>query len=140
MPNEDRITFTNEDLMNQWSIIFFYPKDGSPGCTIESCAFRDKHDEIVDAGGKVYGISQDGVTRHKIFKQDNNLPYSLLTDREGQLSRQLGLKKTLGLLRTRVTMLVDPKGVIQGTHTSQFNPYGHIKFSIKILQKFINSS
>ena len=139
MPNEERVTFTNQDLMNQWSIIFFYPKDGSPGCTIESCAFRDKHDQIIAAGGKVYGVSQDGVTRHKIFKESHNLQFTLLTDRNGVLSQELELKKTLGLLRSRVTMLVDPNCVIQGTHTSQFNPYGHVKFSIKILKKLVNN-
>ena len=87
----------------------------------------------------MYGISQDGVTRHKKFKQEHNLPYTLLTDRKGEVAKNLGLKKTLGLLRTRVTMVVDPEGIIQGTHTSQFNPRGHIKFSIKSLNKLVTS-
>jgi peroxiredoxin Q/BCP len=135
MPNENREMVSKEDLLGQLSIIFFYPKDGSPGCTVESCGFRDKHEQIVKAGGKLYGVSQDGVTSHQNFKKAHKLPYMLLSDRKGEVAKKLKLKKTLGLLRTRVTLIVDKQGIIQGTHTSQFNPYGHIKFSIKLLNK-----
>jgi peroxiredoxin Q/BCP len=121
------------DIKGQWSVLFFYPKDGSPGCTIESCAFRDRYDEIVEAGGNLYGISSDSMQTHQNFRKKHNLQYTLLTDSKSQLVRKMKLKRTFGILRTRVTFIVDPEGIVRGVVTSQFNPYKHIEYSLKIL-------
>ena len=121
------------DIKGQWSVLFFYPKDGSPGCTIESCAFRDKYDEIVSAGGNLYGISADSIKTHQIFRQKHNLQYTLLTDSNGELARKMKLKRTFGILRSRVTFVVDPEGIVKGVVTSQFNPYKHIRYALLVL-------
>ena len=121
------------DIKGQWSVLFFYPKDGSPGCTIESCAFRDRYDEIVEAGGNLYGISSDSTQTHQNFRKKHNLQYTLLTDSKGQLAKKMQLKRTFGILRSRVTFIVDPKGIVRGVVTSQFNPYKHIQYTLKIL-------
>jgi len=121
------------DIKGQWSVLFFYPKDGSPGCTIESCAFRDRYDEIVEAGGHLYGISSDSIQTHQNFRKKHNLQYTLLTDSKSQLVRKMKLKRTFGILRSRVTFIVDPEGIVRGVVTSQFNPYKHIQHALKIL-------
>ena len=121
------------DIQGQWSVLFFYPKDGSPGCTIESCAFRDKYDEIVSAGGNLYGISADSIKTHQTFRQKHNLQYTLLTDSNGELAREMKLKRTFGILRSRVTFVVDPEGIVRGVVTSQFNPYKHIRYVLMVL-------
>ena len=121
------------DIKGQWSVLFFYPKDGSPGCTIESCAFRDKYDEIVSAGGNLYGISADSIKTHQTFRQKHNLQYTLLTDSNGELARKMKLKRTFGILRSRVTFVVDPEGIVRGVVTSQFNPYKHIRYVLMVL-------
>ena len=121
------------DIKGQWSVLFFYPKDGSPGCTIESCAFRDKYDEIVSAGGNLYGISADSIKTHQTFRQKHNLQYTLLTDSNGELAREMKLKRTFGILRSRVTFVVDPEGIVKGVVTSQFNPYKHIRYVLMVL-------
>ena len=121
------------DIKGQWSVLFFYPKDGSPGCTIESCAFRDKYDEIVSAGGNLYGISADSIKTHQTFRQKHNLQYTLLTDSNGELAREMKLKRTFGILRSRVTFVVDPEGIVKGVVTSQFNPYKHIRYALLVL-------
>jgi peroxiredoxin Q/BCP len=121
------------DIKGQWSVLFFYPKDGSPGCTIESCAFRDKYDEIVSAGGNLYGISADSIKTHQTFRQKHNLQYTLLTDSNGELAREMKLKRTFGILRSRVTFVVDPEGIVRGVVTSQFNPYKHIRYVLMVL-------
>ena len=120
-------------IMGQWSVLFFYPKDGSPGCTIESCVFRDKYEEIVSAGGNLYGISADSMKTHQDFRKKHNLQYTLLTDSKGELATNMKLKRTFGILRSRVTFIVDPEGIVRGVVTSQFNPYKHIRYALLTL-------
>jgi peroxiredoxin Q/BCP len=122
------------DIKGQWSVLFFYPKDGSPGCTIESCVFRDKHKEIVSAGGNLYGISVDSIKTHQSFRKKHNLQYTLLTDSKGKLARKMKLKRTFGILRSRVTFILDPEGIVRGVVTSQFNPYKHIRYALQVLR------
>ena len=125
---------TLADIRGAWSVLFFYPKDGSPGCTLESCAFRDKHSEILQAGAQLYGVSADSTKTHQHFKNKHNLSYTLLTDKKSALSKKMKLKRTFGILRSRVTFVIDPEGIVRGTCTSQFNPYKHIRYALKTLQ------
>lgn len=132
--NDYRETLELSDIKGQWSVLFFYPKDGSPGCTIESCAFRDKHAEIISAGGNLYGISADSIKTHQNFRKKHNLQYTLLTDSKGELARKMKLKRTFGILRTRATFILDPEGIVRGVVTSQFNPYKHIRHALQVLR------
>ena len=72
LKDSEKNTFSNENLLDRWSVIFFYPKDGSPGCTIESCSFRDKQDQIEALGAQIIGISSDSVSRHQRFKKKHS--------------------------------------------------------------------
>ena len=125
--DEKRKYITEEDIIGKWSVIFFYPKDESPGCTLQSCSFRDKYEEFNNLGVQIFGVSSDSVSSHKKFKKKHNLQYSLLSDKGGMLAESLKLKKNLGFLPARVTLIVNPEGIIIYAHTSQLGVTGHVR-------------
>ena len=133
--DEKRKYITEEDIIGKWSVIFFYPKDESPGCTLQSCSFRDKYEEFNNLGVQIFGVSSDSVSSHKKFKKKHNLQYSLLSDKGGILAESLRLKKNLGFLPARVTLIVNPEGIIIYAHTSQLGVTGHVRkalYEIKV--------
>ena len=125
--DEKRKFITEEDINGKWSVIFFYPKDESPGCTLQSCSFRDKYEEFNDLGVQIFGVSSDSVSSHRKFKEKHNLQYSLLSDKGGILAKNLKLKKNLGLIAARVTLIINPEGFIIYAHTSQLGVMGHVR-------------
>jgi len=135
LKDTEKNTVERGNLLGRWSVIFFYPKDGSPGCTIESCTFRDKQEEIEALGAQIIGISSDSVSRHQRFKKKHGLQYTLLSDPQSRLAKKMRLKRTLGFMRARVTFVIDPNGIIRGTVTSQFNPIKHVKSAIRQLEE-----
>lgn len=112
-------------LRGRWVVIYFYPADDTPGCTAESCAFRDHHDDFVEAGATVLGVSSDSVDSHKSFAAKHDLPFSLLSDPDGEVRKQWGVRKTLGLLPGRVTFVLDAEGVVRHVFSSQFRASAH---------------
>jgi peroxiredoxin Q/BCP len=114
------------DLRGRWVVVYFYPADDTPGCTAESCSFRDSFEDFTDAGAAVVGISGDSVESHQAFATKHRLPFTLLADTDGSVRRAWGVSKTLGLLPGRVTFVVDPEGVVQHRFSSQFKPTRHI--------------
>lgn len=129
--DEKRELITREYINGKWSVIFFYPKDESPGCTLQSCSFRDKYEEFNNLGVQIFGVSSDSVSSHKKFKEKHNLQYSLLSDKGGILAECLKLKKNLGFLPARVTLIVNPEGIIIYAHTSQLGVTGHVRKALK---------
>lgn len=129
--DEKRELITREDINGKWSVIFFYPKDESPGCTLQSCSFRDKYEEFNNLGVQIFGVSSDSVSSHKRFKEKHNLQYSLWSDKGGILAECLKLKKNLGFLPARVTLIVNPEGIIIYAHTSQLGVTGHVRKALK---------
>tara|TARA_B100001250_G_C19763612_1_gene773643 strand:+ start:374 stop:847 length:474 start_codon:yes stop_codon:yes gene_type:complete len=125
--DEKRKFITEEDINGKWTVIFFYPKDESPGCTLQSCSFRDKYEEFNNLGVQIFGVSSDSVSSHKKFKKKHNLQYSLLSDKGGMLAKSLKLKKNLGFLPARVTLIINPEGIIIYAHTSQLGVTGHVR-------------
>ena len=125
--DEKRKYITEEDIIGKWSVIFFYPKDESPGCTLQSCSFRDKYEEFNNLGVQIFGVSSDSVSSHKRFKKRHNLQYSLLSDKGGLLAVSLRRKKNFGFLPARVTLIVNPEGIIIYAHTSQLGVTGHVR-------------
>jgi len=93
------------------TVVFFYPKDESPGCTKEACAFRDAWDKLGAAKVTVFGISRDSAESHTLFREKYHLPFPLAADSNGEISRAYGVKSTLGMT-ARVTFLVGPDGRI----------------------------
>lgn len=95
-------------------VIYFYPKDNTPGCTAEACSFRDQYEDFKDLGAEVIGISSDSVASHQKFSKQYRLPFLLLSDSDKQIRKLFGVPTALfGILPGRVTYVIDKKGVIQ---------------------------
>lgn len=126
LPDQDGQSVSLADLRGAWAVVYFYPADDTPGCTAESCSFRDSHEDFVDAGARVIGISGQGVESHKKFAAKHQLPFTLLADEQNEVRKRYGVSKTLGLLPGRVTYVIDPEGVVRKVFSSQFRPTKHI--------------
>ncbi len=95
-------------------VIYFYPKDNTPGCTAQACSFRDQYEDFKDLGAEVIGISGDTVASHEKFAKRYKLPFLLLSDNLGKLRKLFGVKTNLlGLIPGRVTYIADKEGTIQ---------------------------
>ena len=117
LPNVEFITENGErlaagDLSGQKTVLYFYPKDGTPGCTKEACAFRDRMDDYGQADIQVYGVSLDSPESHRQFREKHNLNFPLLTDEGGRASEALGVLRENRERANRVTFLLDPDGKI----------------------------
>ena len=114
-------------------VIYFYPKDFTPGCTLESCGFRDRYEEFVEKGVIVIGISSDSVTRHKKFSDFLALPFSLLSDPCQIVQKKFGLKAYLfGILSQRITFVINKEGVLVRIYKNNLAK-GHIEASLKAI-------
>ena len=120
---------------NEPIIIFFYPKDDTPGCTIEACAFRDNYDEFKLNGAIIIGISADDPTSHLKFKKKYSLPIKLLSDEDSAVHKMFGVTKTLGLLPGRTTYISDRKGFVQRIFNSQFFPKKHVFEALRTISQ-----
>jgi peroxiredoxin Q/BCP len=117
-------------------VLYFYPKDDTPGCTKESCTFRDQYQDFKDAGAEVIGVSSDSAESHAKFAEKYHLPFTLLADRDGAVRRQYGVPATLGLLPGRVTYVIDRDGVVRHVFNSQFQAAQHVAEAIAALRTF----
>jgi len=100
--------FRLSDRRGKWSVLYFYPKDFTPGCTKQACMFRDYVGEIRAEGAEVYGISKDQPETHAAFAEKHRLSFPLLADVEGEVMERYGVKGLFGLAK-RWTFLVDPE-------------------------------
>ncbi len=116
-------------------VLFFYPKDDTPGCTIEACGFRDKYDLFQILGADVWGISNGNIRSHNTFAKKNKLQYPLLCDLNNTLRREFGVPKTLGLIEGRVTYIINSKGIIIHIFEDLLNGPAHIKEAIRALKE-----
>jgi thioredoxin-dependent peroxiredoxin len=101
------------DLGGQKTVLYFYPKDDTPGCTKEACAFRDRMGDYGEAGIQVYGVSLDSPESHRRFREKYNLNFPLLTDKDGRAAEALGVLREGGEKANRVTFLLDADGTIK---------------------------
>ena len=115
-------------------VLFFYPKDDSPGCTVEACTFRDAYEDFVEAGAEVIGISSDSLDRHSAFAQRHSLPMQLVSDKGGKVRAQYGVKSTLGLISGRETFIIDKTGVVRHVFRSQIRVKNHVAESLAVLK------
>lgn len=115
------------EYKNRWVILYFYPKDDTPGCTIEACSLRDARDDLADIGAEVIGISKDDASAHEKFKAKHLLNFTLLSDPDATIIRQYGAwgKKqfgTEGVLRK--TFIISPDGEVVKVY-GRVTPQGH---------------
>ena len=117
-------------------VIYFYPKNDTPGCTKEACSFRDEFETFTDMNVAVIGISADNVASHKRFAEKYQLPYTLLSDSDKKVRKLFGVKNTLlGILPGRVTYVIDKEGIVRFIFENQFGTEKHITESLRIIKE-----
>lgn len=116
-------------------VIYFYPKDDTPGCIKEACKFRDDFEKFIDINALVIGISGDSVESHKNFEKKYNLPFILLADVNNEVRKLFGVPKSMFFLPGRVTYVIDKNGIVQYIFNSQFGAEKHIENSLKKLKE-----
>jgi thioredoxin-dependent peroxiredoxin len=114
-------------------ILYFYPKDGTPGCTKEACAFRDEHEEFGKLDAEVIGVSSDSVESHRRFAEKHDLSFTLLSDEGGKVRKLYGVSNTFGIFPGRVTYVIDEAGVVRHVFSSQIGAVKHVEGALKSL-------
>jgi peroxiredoxin Q/BCP len=137
LPSQTGTTFNIGDLIGKKSlVIYFYPKDDTPGCTAESCAFRDSYEVFTDAGAEVIGISADSPQSHQQFAQKYNLPFTLLSDSDNRVRKLFGVPSTLFVLPGRVTYIIDKEGIVRHIFDSLLDFKAHVTESLNTIKSF----
>jgi peroxiredoxin Q/BCP len=129
LSDADGVTRTLSDFKGSWVVLYFYPKDDTPGCTIEACSLRDTHEDLTSLGAKVVGISRDGAQSHEQFAAKYNLNFTLLSDPDAEVMKAYGAwgKKMFGQEGVlRKTFIIDPEGIVQKVY-GRVTPLGHGK-------------
>jgi len=134
LPDQTGAPVRLHDLVGRKNVVlYFYPKDETPGCTIEARAFRDSYEQFSAKDAQVVGVSSDSVRSHRRFAQRYDLPFLLLSDRDGAVRRLYGVEKTLGLLPGRVTYVIDQTGVVRHVDSSQLRATRHPREALTVL-------
>ena len=120
-------------------VVFFYPKDDTPGCTAEACGFRDLYEEFARVGAEVVGISADSADSHQRFAGKHKLPMKLLTDADGAVQRAYGVRPTLGIFPGRATFVVDCGGVVRHSFASQLRVVSHVQQALEVVRRLERS-
>jgi peroxiredoxin Q/BCP len=115
-------------------VLYFYPKDDTPGCMLEACAFRDHYEDFVLAGAEVIGVSSDSSASHRGFAARHRLPFPLLADRDGAVRKRYGVPATLGLMPGRVTFVIDEAGFVRHVFSSQLAATRHVTEALEALR------
>lgn len=127
LTDSEGISTSLADFSGKWLVLYFYPKDDTPGCTIEACSLRDARDDIAALGAEVVGISKDEASSHEKFKAKHSLNFKLLSDPNGETIEAYGAwgKKMFGregILRK--TFIINPEGMVVKVY-GRVTPLGH---------------
>jgi len=114
LPDQNGKLHQLADYSGKWVVLYFYPKDDTPGCTKEACSFRDDLQQLEKLGANVVGVSEDNADSHARFAQKYHLPFPLLADKDGSVADSYGALTNLALIKfaKRYTFLIDPQGKI----------------------------
>ena len=120
LPDQSGKTHALADYAGKWVVLYFYPKDDTPGCTKEACSFRDDLAQLDKLGAQVIGVSVDDTDSHARFAQKYHLPFPLLADKDGKVADSYGALTNLYLVKIakRYTFLIDPQGKVAKTYLS----------------------
>ncbi len=136
LPQQDGSQFRLADALAKGAVVlYFYPKDDTPGCTVEACSFRDAYEDFKDAGAQVVGVSSDAADAHRAFVDKHKLPFTLLSDVGSRIRKLYGVPSTLWVLPGRVTYVIGAGGVVLHVFDSQMNPAKHVSEAIAVLRK-----
>ena len=139
LQDQNNITHTLSDYEGQWVVLYFYPKDDTPGCTTQACDFRDAVKRIIASKSVVFGLSLDSVASHKLFAEKYNLPFSLLADEAGEVSELYDSLHWLKSYSKRNTFIVNPKGNIVKVYLS-VDPKTHSEMVLSDLDSLQKAS
>lgn len=121
-------------LRGRWVVVYFYPKDGTPACTAQACAFRDAHEDLTDAGATVIGVSSDSDESHAAVAQKRDIPFHLVSDADGALRALFGVPRSLlGLVPGRVTYVIDPAGVVRRVINAPLRVSRHVRGALEAM-------
>jgi peroxiredoxin Q/BCP len=135
LPKANGETFTLADALGRRTVVlFFYPKDDTPGCTVEACTFRDNYEAFAEAGADVVGVSSDSAASHDGFASKHRLPMTLLTDAQGKVRALYGVKSTLGFMPGRATFVIDKAGTIAHVFVSQLRVKSHVEKALAVVK------
>ncbi len=129
----EKITLS-EKLKEGPVVLYFYPKDETPGCVAEACAFRDRWEDVRKLGATILGVSSDSAESHKKFKANRNLQFTLIADEDKQIRKAYGATGTL--IPSRITFVIDKQGTIREVYNSQLNASNHVEVALKSLKSF----
>ncbi len=136
LPSSTGVPVALSALLGQRPIVlFFYPKDDTAGCTAEACTFRSLHDDFVESGAEVIGISSDSVGSHQRFASKHGLRMTLLSDAGGRVRALYGVRATLGVLPGRVTFVIDRSGIVRHVFASQFRFHEHAESALEVVKR-----
>ncbi|GAB5538011.1 MAG: peroxiredoxin [Salibacteraceae bacterium] len=136
LPDQDWNNVSTLDLIGDPLVIYFYPKDDTPGCTKQACSFRDQYHVFEEAGATVLGVSSDTPEEHRSFQSKHRLPFKLLSDKKGNLRKKFGVEShLLGLIPGRETFIFDKSGKLVHRFNSQTRATQHITEAIEALQE-----
>ncbi len=127
-------SFQLSSLRGRHVVLYFYPKDDTPGCTAQACSFRDQYEDFKDLGAEVVGISSDSEKSHQKFTAKHSLPFQLLADEKGDVRKLYEVPRALlGLLPGRVTYVIDSKGIIRYIFNSLSGATDHVRKTKEVL-------
>jgi len=137
LPGSNGSSHSLADYKGKWVVLYFYPEDDTPGCTVEACSFRDARDTLAEMGAEIIGISKDEPSSHEKFKEKYSLNFVLLTDTDGEVINKYGAwgKKMFsheGILRK--TFIINPEGQVVKVY-GRVTPVGHGEQVIAELKK-----
>lgn len=134
---DGRTVRLSDVLRDHHVVLYFFPRDFTPGCTKEACSFRDHHAEIAALGAEIYGVSLDPPQRHQEFAREYKLPFPLISDTDKSIARAYGVLRLGGLFPfpKRVTYVIDRSGVIRHVVHSELNMDAHVDEAIEALRK-----
>jgi thioredoxin-dependent peroxiredoxin len=111
--NSEGHVATLSEIKGQQAVVYYYPKDETPGCTKEACAFRDAFDKFKNANIKIFGVSHDSEASHQKFLKNHKLPFFLVADESGTIQDAYGVSNNMFGMASRVTFLIGPDGKVQ---------------------------
>ena len=135
---------THRDLKGKATILYFYPKDATPGCTTEACDFRDALPRLTRAGAQVFGVSRDSLASHEKFSRKHELPFPLISDEDGSIcaafdtwvEKSMYGKKYMGV--ERATFLIDAEGIVRQIWR-QVKVKGHVEEVLSAIKNIVKS-
>lgn len=139
LPDQQGKEISLSSFAGKYLVLYFYPKDFTPGCTSESCGFRDSYEEFQNLNCHIIGISKDSSESHERFIAEYKLPFTLLSDEDNHVRILYEVRSTFGIIPGRASYLIDPEGAIRHYYASQTQATRHVTEMLLALKNLIKS-